>query len=367
MKHRNEKKTILHIIQNFGRGGAETAVMGVLKQLTDYNNIVVTLDPLNEFGEAPPCEAYYCLNLKSYYYFPLAIPKLRRIIRRHRVDLVHSQLYWSTVIARFGTPSRIPLVTSIQASLTNSVEYKKKWIGDLDRFSYHHRPSYILGVSQHTLDDYFNFLKLKRGQTGVLYNYVDARLFNQPVKRSVYDGQRPFRVVSVGNLKPQKNHAFLLEIWKCLKGKNAELHIYGDGQQEAELQQTINDHQLNVVLKGKINNLNERLPEYDLFMMASRYEGFSLAVLEGMAMRIPMFLSSIPTFVEQCSDSAMYFEFSSPGVTALQIESMMRRPEKLEKMADDGYHRVMEHFTLDHHLKKLRSIYASILSPAEGR
>jgi glycosyltransferase involved in cell wall biosynthesis len=367
MKHTNEQKTILHIIQNFGRGGAETAVWGVLKNLKDYRNIVVTLDPLNEFGEPPECEAYYCLNLKSYYYFPLAIPKLRRIIRRHKVDLVHSQLYWSTVIARFATPARIPLVTSIQASLTNSVEYKKKWIADLDRFSYKHRPSHILGVSRHTLEDYFQFLKLKRGPSDILYNYVDARVFNQPNPRKLYDGQRPFRVVSVGNLKPQKNHPYLLEIWKCLKGKNAELHIYGDGQMEAELQQIINEHQLKVVLKGKISNLPERLPEYDLFMMASRYEGFSLAVLEGMAMRIPMFLSSIPTFVEQCSDSAMYFELSHAGVPALQIESMMRKPEKLEKMAEEGYKRVMEAFTLEHHLAKLRSIYASILTPAEGR
>jgi len=121
----NNKKTILHIIQNFGRGGAETAVVGVLKNLHEYNNIVVTLDGLNQFGSELTYDKYYNLDLKSYYLFPMAIRKLRQIIRENKVDLVHSQLYWSTILARFACPENIPLVTSIQASLTGSVSIKR--------------------------------------------------------------------------------------------------------------------------------------------------------------------------------------------------------------------------------------------------
>jgi hypothetical protein len=144
----NNKKTILHIIQNFGRGGAETAVVGVLKNLGEYNNIVVAMDCLNQFGDELKFDKYYCLNLKSYYHFPFAIKKLRKIIIEDKVDLVHSTLYWSTILARFACPDNIPLVTSIQASLSNSFEYKKKWICWLDRYTYNRRASTILGVSK---------------------------------------------------------------------------------------------------------------------------------------------------------------------------------------------------------------------------
>ena len=41
------KKTILHIIDNLGRGGAETMLVTVVKQLSAYNNIIVTLYPEN--------------------------------------------------------------------------------------------------------------------------------------------------------------------------------------------------------------------------------------------------------------------------------------------------------------------------------
>ena len=88
------KKTILHIIQNFGIGGAETAVVGVLKNLHEYNNIVVTLDGLNQFGNELKYDKYYNLNLKSYYLFPLAISKLRKIIKENNVSLpIHFFLY----------------------------------------------------------------------------------------------------------------------------------------------------------------------------------------------------------------------------------------------------------------------------------
>lgn len=45
------KKTILHIIDNLSRGGAETMLVAVTKNLPDYHNIIVTLNEVNEFEE----------------------------------------------------------------------------------------------------------------------------------------------------------------------------------------------------------------------------------------------------------------------------------------------------------------------------
>ena len=357
----NNKKTILHIIQNFGIGGAETAVVGVLKNLSEYNNIVVAMDSKNEFGSELKYTKYYSLNLSSYYLFPLAIRKLKKIIKNNNVDLVHSQLYWSTVLARFACPKDIPLVTSIQASITSSVEYKKKWIGWLDRFSYRRKPSTILGVSKHTLDDYFNFLHLKRYANQVLYNYVDTTAFKATtVTTREADGQ--FKLIAVGNLKLQKNHAFLLEAFKLLKGQGISLDIYGEGALHDELLKIINDNNLPVRLMGIVRNLNDLMQEYDLFVLASLYEGFSLAVLEGMLMEKPMLLSDTPTFTEQCGDTAIYFKLNDANALAEKIRSLKNDPEKLRELAIKAKNRVLENFTLEHHLKKLRKIYEETLA-----
>ncbi len=356
----NNKKTILHIIQNFGRGGAETAVVGVLKNLSEYNNIVVTLDSLNEFGDELKYDKYYSLDLKSYYLFPFAIKKLRKIIKENNVDLVHSQLYWSTVLARFACPPEIPLVTSIQASISNSIEYKKKWIGWLDKFSYNKRASVILGVSNNTLQDYFNYLGLKKQTSYVLYNFVDTTIFSAAPSRSSH-ASGDFKIVTVGNLKPQKNQLFLLKAFLQLKGQGISLDIYGDGMLKEELTKFIQDNQLPVRLMGKINNLNKVIGNYDLFVMPSLYEGFSLAVLEGMVMEKPMLLSDIPTFTEQCADTATYFSLNDVNDLANKIRVLKNDPARSRELAIKGKNRVLQHFTLAHHMETLRKIYKDIL------
>ena len=76
------KKTILHIITDLGRGGAETMLVSVVKELSDYNNIVVTLFPKNQFENKLECDRFYCLNLKSFFQLPLVIPRLKKIIKK---------------------------------------------------------------------------------------------------------------------------------------------------------------------------------------------------------------------------------------------------------------------------------------------
>src|SRR4051812_6284329 len=99
-----QKKTILHLIYNLGRGGAETMLVTVVKELTDYNNIVVTLFPQNHFKDELKCDPYYRLHLKSVLLLPLAANRLKKIIKENKGDIVHPHLFWPTVLARMATP-----------------------------------------------------------------------------------------------------------------------------------------------------------------------------------------------------------------------------------------------------------------------
>ncbi|MEY2917857.1 MAG: hypothetical protein RIS73_1571, partial [Bacteroidota bacterium] len=114
------KKTILHIIDYLGRGGAEVMLVKVLKELTEYNNIVVTLNPRNHFGDEFKCDVYYSLNMGSFATFPIAVLKLKRLIKKHKIDLVHSHLFSATLVARLATPQKIPLITTIHTNVNVS-------------------------------------------------------------------------------------------------------------------------------------------------------------------------------------------------------------------------------------------------------
>ena len=81
------KKTILHIIDDFGLGGAEVNIIGVLKNLPEYNNIVVNLYNNNKFGKELKFDKYYCLNVKSNKLFFFSALKLRKIITDNKYDV----------------------------------------------------------------------------------------------------------------------------------------------------------------------------------------------------------------------------------------------------------------------------------------
>jgi glycosyltransferase involved in cell wall biosynthesis len=355
------KKTILHIIDNLGRGGAETMLVTVTKQLGDFNNIIVTLYPENEFGEDLKCDQLICLNLQSNFHIPAAAFKLRKIIKENNVDIVHSHLFWSTVVARLGTPKKIPLITTIHSFVASSLEYRPWRMHVIEKLTYKVRKSIIVAVAKGALDEYFNFINVKPHKACSLYTFVDPAVFNEENNIQKENVSPVFRIVSVGNLKEQKNHRFLLDAFKELKNENICLDIYGKGQLEPSLQKTIDEQQIKVTLKGQVKDIQKRIKQYDLFVMSSLYEGFALSVLEAMALRMPLLLSDIVSFKEQCADTAVYYDLNNSSDFVSKLKALMKDQHQLKMLGEAAKKRVLENFTLEKHLQQLKGIYADTL------
>jgi glycosyltransferase involved in cell wall biosynthesis len=353
------KKTILHFIYDLGRGGAETMLVRVLKELKAYHNIVVTLYDNNHFRGELECDELINLNHPHLLAFRSTAKKLRHIIESKNVDLVHTHLFWPTVIARLGVPEQIPLVTTIHAFVQSSLEYKLWWVRLLDKYSFKKRPSIIVAVSKGALKEYMDFHRQPVAAGFVLYTFVDLEKFSRQ-KTSARKGET-LKIVSVGALRKQKNQALLVDAMSRLKDQPIELDIYGSGPLEDELKNKIASTGANLKLKGESNDLQNILPEYDLFIMSSLFEGFSLSVLEAMAIGLPLLLSDIPSFREQCEETAVYFPLNSAGLLAEKIKNVVLEYEAYGQRAEMAKQRVRDHFSLAHHVEGLKSIYAAQL------
>jgi glycosyltransferase involved in cell wall biosynthesis len=356
------QKKLLHFIFNLSRGGAETMMVRVIKELPEYEHVVVTLFPGNNFGEELQCKKWICLNINSLLALPLAFFKFKKLVKAEKPDIVHTHLFWPTFIARFAVPKKIPLITTIHAFIATSGEYKHWYIRFLDKLSYKFRKSIIIVVAKGALEEYFSFLHLKPYKAYALYTFVDIERFNIdriPAEKN----NATFKLVAVGALRLQKNYPYIINAMALVKDKNIELDIYGTGNLQEALQQQIDATGAKVFLKGQVKNIEEIIPQYDLFVMSSTYEGFSLGVLEAMAMRMPLLLSDIVSFKEQCENNAWYFSLEDVQDAAAQIEALSKADKKilLEK-AESGRQRAINNFTLPHHITGLRKIYDEALS-----
>ena len=334
----------------------------VVKELKDYTNIIVTLFPQNHFKEELDCDKYYCLNLRSVLQLPLAISHLKKVIKDNNVAIVHSHLFWPTVLARLSTPKKIPLITTIHAFIATSFEYKISYIKFLDAFTYKFRKSIIVAVARGALNEYFNFLKIKSYKAYTLHTFVDIKIFNRSnTCLSKEQNGEIFKLITVGALKKQKNHKYLLEAFKLIDNKKFQLDIYGEGSLQKELEFEIKKHNLNIRLKGEVKNIQNIITQYDLYVMSSTYEGFSLSVLEAMAMQMPLLLSDIKSFREQCENTAVYYDLDNIKDFTEKLQTLASDKNNLQSFGETAHERVVNNFTLEQHMQGLRKIYSEVL------
>jgi glycosyltransferase involved in cell wall biosynthesis len=356
------KKKIVHFIFNLSRGGAETMMVRVIKELPEYEHVVVTLFPGNNFGKELQCKKWICLHTASLFTLPFAFFKFRKLVKEEKPDLVHTHLFWPTLVARVSVPKKIPLITTIHAFIATSGEYKHWYIRFLDKLTYKFRKSIIIVVAKGALEEYFSFLNLKPYKAYALYTFVDIERFNIAHVSTSNNNNDVFKLVAVGALRLQKNYPYIIDAMALIKDKNIELDIYGIGNLKDELQAQITATGAKVNLKGEVNNIEQIIPQYNLFVMSSTYEGFSLGILEAMAMRMPLLISDIASFKEQCEDNAWYFSLADVQDAARQIVSLSTADKNiLFEKAEGGRQRAINNFTLTQHISGLRKIYDDAL------
>ena len=345
-------KKIVHVIDSLGRGGAETLLVSVVTSLPQFEHHVITFGAENAFTtELQQHKNVHLYRVGDFHVWrlPLHVLKLRSLIRKISPAVVHSQLFWSNVAARLATPKSIPLFFTNQ-SLQKHEAFRKKWQVMAEKLSYqkHHT---LISVSEIVEIEYKEYVGIK-GNHHVLYNIAGDNFFKGP--RRKFDVHR-IQCVNVARLHPQKNQRFLLESFVHLPG-HISLDIYGKGPLEAELLSLKEEKKIeNVHFKGLSYNVAELLESYDIFIMSSLYEGFSLALMEAMASGLPVIIPDTDLFREMGGDAAIYFNPNDTKALAAIFKTLT--PEKLVDMSAKGFERATRLARKENHLKKLLEIY----------
>lgn len=98
------------------------------------------------------------------------------------------------------------------------------------------------------------------------------------------------RFVAVGRLAPQKNFALMLRAFAQAAGPDDTLVVYGEGPERAKLSALADRLNLGhrVALAGHVPDPARRLPDHDVFLLSSDYEGVPAVLLEALAANLPI-------------------------------------------------------------------------------
>lgn len=108
------------------------------------------------------------------------------------------------------------------------------------------------------------------------------------------------KIVSVGRLAQQKNYELLIRAFYRVKQEittEMSLIIYGDGPQREYLESIIRELNLEgmIRLPGSDKDVLEKIGDASLYVMSSDFEGFPNALLEAMAIGIPVIATDVAT------------------------------------------------------------------------
>lgn len=329
-------------------GGVESVVMNYYRSidrskvqfdfLVDSDSSLVPRDEIEALGgrviEIPPYQrvAEYQMRLCD-------------LFEREGWPIVHSHINALSVFPlRAAKRAGVPVRIAHSHSTSGKGEHAKNAFKALLRTQANRYPTHRIACSKLAGDWLFG----KGADYTVMRNAVDLSVFGpDAVDRDrerellgVTDGQ--LLVGHIGRFMEQKNHAFLLEVFKeLLKLRpNSVLALAGDGPLLERTRDRVHELGLDksVLFLGTRTDVPSLYRAFDVFCLPSLYEGLPMVGIECQAAQTPILTSDTVT-AEAAATSLMEFESleSDPGVWARRLLRMVgKHPSRcdLESIRD---------------------------------
>lgn len=287
---------IVFYISSLSRGGAERVVLTLANHLSEDCEIVVMTDTkdANEYRQEISFQRIN-LNFQPYQgsigQITGRIAYLRRIRKACRlcspdVIVAFSESAGNRVaLAAAGLPCK--KVTAIRSNPgdTYTTEKEKKKI--------HRQLAKSDGVVFQTNDQKLFFHKEIQDKSAVIFNPIGKQFV---CREQVCERQK--EVVTAGRLSKSKDHAMLIQAYAILAPKFPEytFKIYGGGELRQDLQTQIERLHMEdrILLMGEVENVQEYIARAAVFALSSTNEGMPNALMEAMAMGVPVVSTDCP-------------------------------------------------------------------------
>lgn len=290
-----KKYRVVQLIDSLEPGGAEKMAVTLANELSskiEFSGLMVTRGEGTLSSFINQKENYVFLNRKKIVDVE-ALLASRRFLKKNRVEILHahSSSYFFGILLKLIMP-KLKIVWHDHYGNSELLKSRKyfvlKWCSILF--------SAILVVNDklfHWCED-----KLVTKKIFFLSNFV---VFDDKIQQeTILKGSLGKRIICLANLRPQKNHSFLIDIAQKILEENPDwtFHLVGNDL----------DDDYSKIIKGKISNANLQnhifiygsrtdiqniLEQSTIGILTSSSEGLPLALLEYGMMSLPVVTTNV--------------------------------------------------------------------------
>lgn len=366
-------KTILHLIDTTGPGGAETVFTNLIRELqkTEFRNVVVlrgngwVAEQVRLLGLEP-----ILLDSKGSFNLNYLVA-LRHLVVRGNVDLIHAHLLGSNVYgALLAILTGKPLIATFHGAV--DVAARERFLRIKFRIV-GFGAKVIVCVSKRLQKELGDRSTLPTKKLELIYNGVDPEIFSSNAgtglrkELGLTEGAR--LVVSIGNVRPAKGYQYLIEAAINLAESESEsdTHFIVVGHQREKLFRELQNQIARAPRRPKIHWLGFRedvvsiLRQADIFLLPSISEGFSISTVEAMMVGVPVIAtrSGGPEEIIMDGETGLLIPAKDPDAIVAAILTLKDSNTKRDLIARAKEH-AHTHFSLSNMLDGYRNLYEKL-------
>lgn len=311
-------------------GGTERVASMIANELAQEGRYEILFLSLTEQAETPffklhPNIEHYALG--DHWINPgpgylRILPKLRRFIKHHSIDIL---IDIDIVLDVLSLPASKGLGTKVISWEHSNYHTEMKSLYRRYILKYAvKRSDHIVTLTEGDKKTYMR-------QTGRT-EHISA-IYN-PMQEIIYDDAIPKEswLITVGRLVQLKGMDYLAEVALSLLPKHPDWKwlVIGDGEEHTFLEEFIHNHHLEkqLILTGRVEDVNTYLQQAKLYVMTSRTEGLPMCLLEAKAFYLPSVSFDIPTGPN---------EIIQDGINGYLIEAFdcKAMAEKIERLMEN--------------------------------
>lgn len=369
--------TILHVITDLDRGGAETVLYRFLiKTTTDVQqrHVVVSLRDRGFFGDKLEAAGIlvHTLDMKGGLDLPGAFIKLATLMRRIRPDVVQTWLYHADLLGGLAAQfcGRPPVIWGVHTvHLAPGSSSLTKIIRRLCALTSNWLPSNIVCVARAAIESHVA-LGYHRGRMQVVHNGFDLPDTQVPLPesrtlRSSLGFQDHHQVIGcIGRFHLDKDYPTFLRAAIMLKERQPEVRflLVGKGLSASNemlqswiLEASLQDH---VVALGERNDILTCLLAMDVFCLPSQTEAFPLVLGEAMAAARPVVTTDVGDAAFLVGDTGFVVPVRDPEQLCNALQQMLRHsPTERLALGIAARGRIEREFSLQSMVDRMLGLY----------
>ncbi|WP_417384077.1 glycosyltransferase [Gimesia sp.] len=311
---------------------------------------------------------------KRFRFDPLAYRALKKTIQKQQPDILHTWLfaansYGRMAVKRLATTQKVPKVIVSERCVDS---WKSNWQHNVDRRLLP-QTSLLVGNSQSVVDFYeekgvpASILRVVRNGIPIP-EMTPSETIRQELFQQL-DLPADARLMAfVGRLARQKRIEDLLWTLQLLRQMNDKiiLLLIGEGPERARLEQLAHKYTVtpNVRFLGHRADAKQLFPLFDLFLLASDFEGQSNSLMEAMSYGIPVIASDIPPNRELVAHGETGFLTSVGDCTgyAQYAERILADPQLATDLGTAARNKMQQDFSIAKMTEGYAALYREVLT-----